>query len=732
MAAGMYAILLFGMRQFGDTIKGVRSNTEQTGGTFSTINMFMKEMTKLWLGMAAAAETGGNAATNSAKKMVLSIGEARTTLKAMRHTRGFSAFGDKGALGKLDEWKKAGTITGEIHKQLRKETFKSMGTQEMLRYKFEQVRNRIVGVGSSAKGAFGRMKSGVGRIPGAMKTGVSAFGKMTTAIASMVIMAAALEPLMKALEPVIEALSSVISMVLEPIEPLLEAFGAFIENNPLLIVGILGVAVAMSALSAASLPIAAIFGAILAILFILNKVFEHFGITLFGSGVHQALVMVTQATKFLLFPLYIAYKLVTDFTGTLKRFTNLLGSAVNLLRGLGAWIMNIIPQPLLDLAQAILQHLPNPLEILRGFLDILSGIFDILTGNWKEGIAKIVGAVKNILLELAKIPFMMIKIGWELIKFLWEGIKKGAKYLYEKIFGGSLVWDIVGWFAVLPLKLLSIGVKMIIGLLTGIKNKITELLGEEGISGLVGKILGFFISIPIKLLQIGKDFIIFLISGFMSMWENLFGGGGLSKVVTEILKFFFAIPIKLLQAGKDFIIWLLMGIMGMWDDLFGNTGIGKLISAIGHAFINLASKAWQWGIDFIKAFLDGIVSVAGSIADVIDEHVIGNIKNLLGFSLPKEGALREVPKWGEHMAQSFMGGISSGFSIGEMTRNLGTMGGQLQSMPIGGGGGNIEINNSFTIHAQVRDQQDLVNLRDEISTKQIEQARRMRVLTGGL
>lgn len=742
---GMYGVLVFGMAMFTEEVKESGAAMDKTGSIFQVMKNFAVSMGRAMLGLGQAvteaAEMNDRAVNRISSGWQMVLSKAQELALATEDMHEAFIGGPDTPRPELKQYmesaklaKKAGLITKEEFKEMA-HVFKSTASplqnfKYNMRAGLTSVKEGFIGIGGSIKGAsLGGAKKSIkgiaGSVAGAGKKMVKGAGYGIAMYASFLMM----QEVMKSLEPILTVLGELFGALLAPLTPMIEMIAEFIENNTTLVAALIAVAVAVAMVAGASVPLMAIAMAILAVFYLLDKIMQKFGITLFGSGVHQALVMVTEAMKLLLAPASFAIKIFKKFSGVGKKAEKFMGKLVGGIRGLGAHIRNVIPEPIMELASAIKDHLPSPLDVLRGAFDILSGLWEFLSGDWKGGAAKIVAGVKTVLLELAKIPIMMVMIGYEILAKLWEGIKAFIPTLYKKIIGGSLVWDIVGWFATLPLELLKIGGQMLIKLLQGIKDKVTGFLGDDGIGGVVGSIIGGFLQLPIDLLNLGKDMITSLIDGVKEIWD-LFGKGDIDGVILSILVMFAGIPMKLLQFGKNMIDKLREGITDKIGDILGDTALGKFLIDVTDWFADVAIKFFDFGVALIESLVNGIKQQGPNIVETIAKYLLP-IAGYFPNSPAKKGPLRDVSAWGEGFTQEFDVGLSRGFNALGALDNLGNM------SPVGGaapplGRGDVTLQNEFVIYATIQDKQDLLTLRDEISMKQLEQARRMRVLSGGV
>ena len=84
--------------------------------------------------------------------------------------------------------------------------------------------------------------------------------------------------------------------------------------------------------------------------------------------------------------------------------------------------------------------------------------------------------------------------------------------------------------------------------------------------------------------------------------------------------------------------------------------IVNMASTIWEVVSGLASSAWNWGSDLIANFIDGIVAQAQELWNTIKDIGQG-IRNLIGFSEPKEGPLSNFHTYAPDMMDLFAKGV---------------------------------------------------------------------------
>jgi len=136
------------------------------------------------------------------------------------------------------------------------------------------------------------------------------------------------------------------------------------------------------------------------------------------------------------------------------------------------------------------------------------------------------------------------------------------------------------------------------------------------------------------------------------IWEGLKKIGGaiwdFLKGLWEKLKGWFKYLWELSKEGRKLIFDYIKGLVSK---------IAELPSALWEKIKEIASKAYEWGKKLVEQFWEGIKSLARKPVEAF-QWIVQKIRNLLPFSPPKEGALRDLPvaarKLGEILADNFV------------------------------------------------------------------------------
>ena len=123
--------------------------------------------------------------------------------------------------------------------------------------------------------------------------------------------------------------------------------------------------------------------------------------------------------------------------------------------------------------------------------------------------------------------------------------------------------------------------------------------------------------------------------------------GNLIKCILEFLP-------QLLESGVKLIAELAKGVLQGAGSVI--EAIGNLMQKVRDAIHEKVEQAKQWGADLIQNFISGITSKVSGLWNTI-KSIAGGIKNMLGFSEPKEGPLSNFHTYAPDMMELFAKGI---------------------------------------------------------------------------
>ncbi len=276
--------------------------------------------------------------------------------------------------------------------------------------------------------------------------------------------------------------------------------------------------------------------------------------------------------------------------------------------------------------QGILMFIANPFagafkliwdnceEFRQFWIELWEGIKTTIEAVW-NGVKDFLGPVWNQIKEIASATWELIKnavlgpvlLLIDLVTGDFEALKSDAQKIWQNIKdAASAIW-------------------------TGLKELVVSI-----VKGFVDKVVQFISDMPKKI----KDLWEKVKQNAVEAWENI------KNKVQETVK---NLKDTAVQAFKD----LVTGI----KDALANLGekVEEGFQAAIDFITSLPDKAIEWGKDFIEGLKEGIKQKIKDIVDSVKE-VAEKIKELLHFSRPDKGPLRDYEKW----MPDFMKGLADG------------------------------------------------------------------------
>lgn len=129
---------------------------------------------------------------------------------------------------------------------------------------------------------------------------------------------------------------------------------------------------------------------------------------------------------------------------------------------------------------------------------------------------------------------------------------------------------------------------------------------------------------------------------------------------------FLATPLGAIVGIIGLVIWAFNQLGITWDFVVDTFRNGN--QRIANDFINLKNRAFQWGKDMLNNFGKGIEEAWGWVKKKLS-GIADWISNHFGFSVPKDGPLKDADKWMPDMMDLFSQGIEMGKPKLEMAVN---------------------------------------------------------------
>lgn len=299
-------------------------------------------------------------------------------------------------------------------------------------------------------------------------------------------------------------------------------------------------------------------------------------------------------------------------------------------------------------------------RVFPGFIDGVVFWFEKLPGRiWDniKFIGKQFAKVLPLVTENAKLILDgIVEIFKKLPGQMWEIIKLLPGLFFEVlqwIIAAIIVWNmgIITILKNLPILILGIILKIAsvffelvkkapgfaLMLITAYINIIRSLPGR------VWTILLFIIRFFLKLGALSRTWGLKLVRGFLAWIKKLPG------LVWRNLVFIARRFLSLIRLAKGWGLSLLRGFL-VWIKKIPSR-VWSNIKFIANKFKSLGKSAISWGKDLLVKFIQGIKNKIGWFKSQFTKLIPEKIRKILGFSLPKEGPLRQAGKWMPHMIQ---------------------------------------------------------------------------------
>lgn len=308
--------------------------------------------------------------------------------------------------------------------------------------------------------------------------------------------------------------------------------------------------------------------------------------------------------------------------------------------------------------QDAIQNLQTAFEgIKRGFLKnflpsftkVIDGLTAIFGGDSASGVSKIKDGITEIINTLSdKIP-EFLDIGFQIVEGLITAINDNLPTLIEK--GADLLLNgvIPGILENLP-ALVETAFSIIAQLVTSIGQALPELI-PAAVDVILQIVESLLDNIDL-LIDAALALILGLAEGIIKAIPKLIEKAPtiVIKLVEAIIR---AVP-KILEAAWELIKMLVQGIVDSFPKLLQ---AGRdLVTKIWEGLKEKIGQAKEWGKDMIENFGKGISEKVQAVIQKIKDFA-GKIKNLLGFSEPKEGPLSNFHTYAPDMMELFGKGI---------------------------------------------------------------------------
>lgn len=355
-----------------------------------------------------------------------------------------------------------------------------------------------------------------------------------------------------------------------------------------------------------------------------------------------------------------ATELSSAVTNFATQIPQIIANAWNNMKTYGSNLVDQISSGVSERASALVQAVQN----------IITVVGDAFSQAWQN--AKALGAnfiaqIHNGIAENASSVFAAVQ---EIIKNVSEALTKGWEN--AKTIGSNLITNIRNGIASV-----SNGLNETVGTIAkNVSESISKAwegaktLGSnmiENIKGGLSEKANDVVSIASKVAEntknaftkgwdkadaIGSNFISKITNGFSSKTSALIDN--VSKVVDGIKNVFTKFSDSAQKLGEGIIGNIRNGIASRVSEI--SSAMSQIGSSLNDVFRNLASSASSWGRDLIGNFVDGLNAKLSELRDRA-VAIAQQIKNVIGFSEPKEGPLSRFHTFAPDMMELFAKGI---------------------------------------------------------------------------
>lgn len=289
-------------------------------------------------------------------------------------------------------------------------------------------------------------------------------------------------------------------------------------------------------------------------------------------------------------------------------------------------------------------------EFMPGIKTAMDGLTELFTGNTDSGIALISQGVDSLLANLTEQLPRFMEIGMGIIEALGTAIIENLPKLAESAI--KIITELVKKLIENLPKVIDAAMQIIGAIADGLIQALPELIPAlvEVTLTIVEKLTDP--DVLTKMIEAAFKIIGALAEGLIKALPTLIEKvpviiGNLIKCILEFLP-------QLLESGVKLIAELAKGVLEGAGSVI--KAIGDLMGKVRDAIHEKVKAAKQWGADLIQNFISGITSKVSGLWNTI-KSIAGGIKNMLGFSEPKEGPLSNFHTYAPDMMLLFAKGI---------------------------------------------------------------------------
>lgn len=289
-------------------------------------------------------------------------------------------------------------------------------------------------------------------------------------------------------------------------------------------------------------------------------------------------------------------------------------------------------------------------EFLPGIKTTMDGLAELFTGNNEAGLGLISQGIDSLLGNLTEQLPKFMEIGLGIVESLGTAIIENLPKMAETAI--PIITELTKHLIQNLPKIIEAGTEILFALIDGIIDALPELIPAvvEVTLTIVEKLtepdtLMKLIDAAFQIIGAVAEGLIKALPTLIEKVPTIMG-----NLLEAILKF---LP-QLLESGAKLVVELAKGLLQGIGDVV--QAIGDVLGKIKDAIHEKIEQAKQWGADLIQNFVGGITSRMSGLMGTV-RSIGQGIKNMLGFSEPKEGPLSDFHTYAPDMMQLFAKGI---------------------------------------------------------------------------
>lgn len=289
-------------------------------------------------------------------------------------------------------------------------------------------------------------------------------------------------------------------------------------------------------------------------------------------------------------------------------------------------------------------------EFLPGITTTMDGLAELFTGNNEAGLGLISQGIDNLLGSMTEQLPRFMEIGLGIVESLATSLIDNLPKMAETAI--PIITELTKHLIQNLPKIIEAGTEILFALIDGIIDALPELIPAvvEVTLTIVEKLTEP--DTLMKLIDAAFQIMGAIAKGLIEALPTLIEK--VPVIIGNLLKAIVSFLPQLLESGTKLVVELAKGLL---------QGVGNVVKAIGDvvgkikdAIMEKVNQAKQWGADLIQNFVGGITSKMSGLVETV-RNIGASIKNMLGFSEPKEGPLSDFHTYAPDMMQLFAKGI---------------------------------------------------------------------------